>query len=143
MKLIGFNYKKISAEKLKELSGTLKFNTKIDISSIEPLKTDFLKTKEDLLKVDFAYTVSYEPDFAKLSIEGSIILAVEPKLYKEILKEWKEKKTSEEFRIFIFNVILRRSNIKTLQLEEELGLPSHIPLPSLSPNSKKESKNNN
>lgn len=137
MKLVNFNFTKISIERFKDKADSIKFNTKIDISSIESLKSDILKIKDELIKIDFLYTVLYEPDFAKIEIGGTIILSVEPKIAKEILKGWKDKQTSEEFRVAIFNVILKKSNIKALQLEDELGMPTHIPLPSINPANKK------
>lgn len=140
MRLIGFNFTKINAEKFKEGFGNVKFNTKIDISSIDSLKSDVIKTKDELIKVDFSYVISYEPDFAKLELAGNIILSVEPKIAREVLKGWKDKQTSNEFRIFLFNIILRKSNIKALQLEEEIGLPNHIPLPSLNKENLKDKK---
>jgi hypothetical protein len=140
MKLVGFDFKKISIERFKDSAESLKFNTKLDISSISSLKSDILKTREELLKIEFIYSVLYEPDFAKLELAGKIILAVEPRIAREVLKGWKDKETSEEFRIFMFNIILRKSNIKALQLEEELGLPSHIPLPSVNKENMKEQK---
>jgi hypothetical protein len=140
MRLIGFNFTKISAERLKDSVENLKFNNKMDITSINPLKSDFLKIKEDVLKVEFAYSVLYEPEFAKIEFKGEFLLAVDPKLAREVLKGWKDKETSEEFRIFIFNIILRKSNIKSLELEEDLNLPFHLPLPSLNKDSLKEKK---
>jgi len=140
MRLIGFNFVKIGAERFKERIESIKFNTKIDITSINSIKSDFLKTKEELLKIDFVYSVLYEPDFAKLELVGNAILSVEPKIAREVLKGWKDKQTSEDFRIFMFNIILRRSNIKALQLEEDVGLPPHIPLPSLNKENLKEKK---
>lgn len=140
MRVIGFNFTKISIEKSKENPGNLKFNNKIDISSIAPLKSDFLKIKDDLLKVDYVYSVAYEPEVAKLELKGEILISVEPKIAKDILKDWKDKQTSEEFRIFLFNVILKKSNIKALQMEDELGLPPHIPMPSVNKGNLKEKK---
>lgn len=131
MRLIGFNFNKISIERFKENQENLKFNTKIDISSIDTIKSDILKTKEEIIKINFIYSVSYEPSYAKLELVGDIILSVEPKRAKEILKGWKNKNFSNDFRIFVFNIILRKSNIKAFQLEDEVGLPPHIPLPSL------------
>lgn len=142
MKLIGFNFTKIGVEKSKERVDSVKFNTKIDILSIDSLKSDLFKTKEELLKIDFVYSVIYDPDFAKLELAGNIILSVEPKIAREVLNGWKDKKTSEDFRISMFNVILRRANIKALQLEEDVGLPPHIPLPSLNKENLKEKKEN-
>ena len=40
MKLIGFNFQKMSIERFKDQVDNLKTNTKIDISSIESLKSD-------------------------------------------------------------------------------------------------------
>ena len=58
-------------------------------------------------------------------------MSVDPRIAREVLKGWKDKENLEEFRMFMFNVILRKSNIKALELEDELNLPPHIPLPSL------------
>jgi hypothetical protein len=131
MRLVGFNFTKISIEKFKDRVENLKFNTKIDISSIEPLKSDLIKVKDEPLKIDFVYSVLYEPEYAKLELAGTIILSIEPKMAREILRGWKDKEMNEEFRIFMFNIILHKSNIKALELEDELNLPPHIPLPAL------------
>jgi hypothetical protein len=132
MKLINFNFTKLSGERLKDSTPEIRFNTKIDILSISPLKSDFLKIKEDLIKVDFIYNVLYEPELAKIELAGTMILSVEPRIAREVLKGWKEKETPEEFRLFMFNAILRKSSLKALQLEEELTLPPHLPFPSFS-----------
>jgi hypothetical protein len=140
MRLIGFNFEKMSVEKFQERPESLKFNTKLDISSINPLKSDIIRTKDELLKVDFVYSVDYEPNFAKLEIKGNILLSVEPKIARDVLKGWKDKQTSEDFRLFMFNIILRKTNVKALQLEDEVGLPPHIPLPSLNKENVKKEK---
>jgi len=142
MRVIGFNFTKINIERFKDRIDKIKFNTKIDILSIEPLKTEFLKTKEDIIKIDFNYSVSYEPDYAKLELAGNVLFSIDSKMARELLKGWKNKTISEEFRISLFNVILRKSNIKALQLEDEMGLPLHLPLPSLNKNNKKEDNKN-
>ena len=140
MRLIGFNFTKINAERFPNSPENIKFNTKIDISSIEPLKSDVLRVKDELIKVDFVYSVFYEPELAKLELSGNILLSVDPKMAKEVLKGWKDKETTDDFRIFLFNIILRKSNIKALQLEDELALPPHIPLPSLNKENMREKK---
>ncbi len=133
MKFIGFNFTKISSERLSQdgRPGNIKFNTKIDILSVESIKSDFLKTKEEILKVDFLYSVLYEPNFAKLELAGNILISVEPKIAREVLKKWKDKNTPDDFRIFIFNIILRKSNVKALELEDALNIPFHLPFPVL------------
>ncbi len=137
MKLMGFNFKKISVEKLGERPKELKINTNIDITEIKNLKSDLLKTKEEILAVDFSYTIDYSSSFATLNFEGTLLIATEPKISKDLLKQWKKKKIPEEFRIPIFNIILMKSNIKALALEDEMNLPLHIPLPTLKPGQEK------
>ena len=131
MRIIGFNFNKINIEKFNDKVENLKINTKIDVSEIKNIKSDFFKTKEELIEVKFTYEINYDPDFAKIELAGIVLLAIEPKMTKDILKEWKDKKMSEEFRILLFNIILKKSNLKALQLEDEMNLPIHIPLPSL------------
>jgi hypothetical protein len=60
---------------------------------------------------------------------------------KEILKQWESHIIPEEFKIPLFNIILKKSNFKALELEEDLLLPSHIPMPSIKPSEAKDSKN--
>ncbi len=131
MRVIGFNFDKISIEKLKERPENIKINTNIDISDIKEVKTDLLKTKDQLVNVKFAYTVKYEPGFAVVDLKGTIILALEEKLSKEVFKEWKKKKMPHGFQTTLFNIILRRATVKSLQLEDEMNLPLHMPLPTL------------
>ena len=131
MRIAGFNFKKISVEKLAEKVEELKINTKIDVLDIKSIKSDFVKTKDELLGVDFKYTVDYDPDFAKIEFMGSIVLAMDFREGKEIIKQWKDKQMPNNFKVNLFNIILRKSNIKALELEDEINLPLHIPFPSL------------
>lgn len=138
MRLIGFDFDKISVEKLSEIKDfkDLKINTNINVAEIESFESDMLKLKEDLLKVKFSYKINYNPDFAVMELAGNVILAMDNKMSKNVLKEWKDKKINSDFQIPLFNIILRKSNIKALQLEEEMNLPLHLSLPFL----KKENK---
>jgi len=131
MKLLGFNFTKLHAERLIDRSEGIKINTNIDISDIKEAKTDILKSEGKVIAVRFLYGVSYEPELAKIEIGGTIVLSVETPLGKEIIDQWEEKKVPEEFRINLFNLILKKSGLKAMQLEEELNLPLHIPFPSL------------
>lgn len=131
MKIMGFNFDKISAEKLSDKVENLKINTNINISDIKPIKSLFLGVEEKFIGVKFKYEIEYSPKFAKLEFIGVIIISVGEKASEEILDQWKNKETPEEFRIKLFNIILRKSNLKALQLEDEMNIPLHIPLPSI------------
>ncbi len=131
MKLIGFNYTKINGEKNKDSVENLKVNTNIDISEINEAKNNFFKSKDYLLNIKFTYTLNYSEEFAKIEIGGNILLSVENKLGKEILKKWKDKQMPEEFKTKLFNLIIKKSNIRALDLEDTLNIPLHMPMPKV------------
>ena len=131
MKVIGFNFTKLLAEKLEGNRNQLEINAEIDIFEIKSLKTDIFKAKEDLIEVKFKYNVEYNPKIAKIEFEGLIIFSLDQKLAKQVLKDWKKKKMQDDFRLILFNVILRKSTLKALELEDQLNIPLHISLPSL------------
>jgi len=134
MKLAGFNFNKLSVEKFSDNFSDLKINTHIDILEIGEVKSEIFKLKEQIIAVSFKNILNYEPNIAKIEFTGSIILGVESRIAREILKEWKEKKIPNEFRVSLFNVILRKCHVKALELEEDLNLPLHIQMPSLQKN---------
>ncbi len=140
MRLINFNFNKIAIERLKENISDPKINSKMDILSVESAKSDFLRVKEELIKLSFNYFIKYEPDFVNIQLRGSLILAIEPKLAKEVLKNWKDKQNEKlaDFRLSVFNIILKKCTIKALELEEDFGIFPHLPLPSLNKNSLKQ-----
>jgi len=131
MRVMGFNFTKLLAEKLEGNRNQLKINAEIDIFEIKSLKTDIFKAKEDLIEVKFKYNVEYNPKIAKIEFEGLIVFSLDQKLAKQVLKEWKKKKMPDNFRLILFNVILRKSTLKALELEDQLNIPLHISLPSL------------
>jgi len=139
MKLMGFNFTKINVERMGGSGKNLKINTNIDISDIKKAEIDFLKGKEEIIVVDFKYNIDYSQDFAKINFEGNMLISLDSKQTKNALKDWKDKKVSDEIKFFVFSIILRKANVKALQLEDEMNLPFHIPMPKLS----QENKENN
>ena len=132
MQIISFNFDKIKAEKKNPIKGKLEINSNINIKSINQEKLEMIKDQA-AIKFEFVFVVDYKPNIAEISLEGSTILLADKDKGKEILKKWKNKKVPEDVRLPLFNVILTKSNLKALQLEEELNLPSHIPMPKLKP----------
>lgn len=136
MRLAGFNFSKISVERLSESSNKIKINTKIDISKIDKFSPPSFE--KELLRAEFSYILDYSPDFAKIEFKGFVLFYAEQDEIKEILGDWKKKKLSDNFQTILFNIILRKTNIKALELEDELNLPFHINLPSLKKKDEKE-----
>tara|TARA_Y100000296_G_scaffold85746_1_gene122730 strand:+ start:1449 stop:1850 length:402 start_codon:yes stop_codon:yes gene_type:complete len=131
MKIIGFNFNKLNIEKNSDKFKDLKINTNIDILKVKQIKSEIFQSKEELIEVEFSYVIDYTPNIAKISLSGIVLVMADSKIIKDFIKQWKKKKLPEEYRILIFNVILKKSNLKAMQLEDEMNLPLHIPLPSV------------
>lgn len=129
MRVIGFNFAKISAERKDDIKGKLEIKSNLQIDDIEK---ESLEIAGEVLKFHYEYSIKYEPGFAEIIFKG-VILAVpdKPEDIKKILKDWKKKNLTDEIRMFILNFIMAKCNLKALQLEEEFALPPHIPLPRL------------
>lgn len=133
MKLLGFNFNKINIEKIKDFinpSEPLNVSTSIDISEVREIKDHALNTNEAVLEADFSYAVNYKPEIAKLNLGGRIIFSIDSKQAKEIINQAKKKELADDFRIPLFNTILKKAALKAMYLEEELNLPLHMPMPS-------------
>lgn len=131
MKLLGFNFTKINAEKLSEKRENISINTDINIKEIHKVESDLFKSEDETLGISFNYIIDYKPNLAKIELSGKILIMEKPDKAKEIIKKWKKKEILEDFQLTIFNLILRKSNLKALQLEEEINIPLHISLPTL------------
>ena len=129
IKVIGFNFSKILAEKISSEFKNLKIERNISIESVEKTKPATIQVKDDLLEVKFKYEINYRPDMAKIEFSGTLLATADQKTAKEFLSEWKNKKFPEKHRMVLFNVIMRKSDIRALEIEDELGLPLHVSLP--------------
>ncbi len=133
--IVGFKLKKILAETLVDASSQeknkdiriTKVNTKTDIIDISEQKIEI--KDQEALDVGFSFQIDYEPKIAKVVFEGRIISLVEKNQAKKIIDDWKKKQLPKEFRLEVMNTVLSRCSIKALEIEEDIGLPPHFPLP--------------
>jgi hypothetical protein len=130
MAIVGFNLLKMSVERKEAIDGEIKVNSKADISDVKKEKIELVKGKETL-RMNFEFSIIYEPDFAKIEFEGFVLLVEDKNKADNILKDWKKKKIDNAIKEQVFNLILRKCNIKAFSLEEDLNLPTHFPLPRL------------
>ncbi len=139
MKLLSFKFTKLNAERKSDNLNNSKLDTKLLIKEIEevPLtnntqqETENSPTSEKLLRIKFDYIISYGEDIGSIETGGSLIISLSQGLFKEVLSSWKEKKMPEDFKLTIFNFIFKKAGLKAICLEDQVGLPPHIPLPSL------------
>lgn len=128
MKLIGSKIHKINAEINTDFNGKLELNTNINIKSIEKFKPE--NSKIESLKVKSVFEIKYG-DLGKIEIEGQLFISANNKEMEDVIKNYKSKDFNTPEQIAIMNLIIQRFSIKAFELEEELGLPIHIRLPTL------------
>ncbi|VVB80154.1 Uncharacterised protein [uncultured archaeon] len=130
MKILAFNFEKLSAERLSNTKDNIKVGTHVDISDISEVKAELLSPSGLILGVKFKFSLDYAPNFAKVEIAGHFLVEVDKSLGEKTLKEWKNKKLTDEIQYSLINVILEKSTLKALDLEEQIGIPLHFPMPS-------------
>lgn len=133
MPVVGFNLQRISAEKKGQITGKLNIKNNLNITNIEQEK-NAITASDEVVKINFKFNISYDPDIGILDIEGNLLLMESPEKIKKIMEEWtKDKKLDQEVSTLIFNTILARCNIKALTLEQDVNLPPHFRLPLIKP----------
>jgi len=126
IKFAGARFTKIGSERNMSFDGKLEIKTNVKITSLE--KTE---TPKDTVKLSYGFEIDYG-ELGNIGIEGDIFLTGDSKTIKELLKTYKEKKFESPEYMAITNLIIQKATIKALELEEEINLPLHIKLPSLS-----------
>lgn len=126
LKLIGSRLSKVSAERNPDFSGKLSMKTNVKIKDMEKIKDP-----KDTIKLNYSFEVDYG-ELGKIDILGNLFLTGDTsKAVKDLLKLHKDKNYETEEYIAITNLIIQKASIKAFELEEELGLPIHIKLPTL------------
>jgi len=134
VQIIGFNYTKVSAEKkgdFREVKNPKdrKISANIEFEDVKKEKVVLLG--EDVLRISFNFSIAYEPKIANLNFNGFILAKTDKDTLKKAIKDWKKKKLPQEMNIPLSNLVLTRCTLRAFQLEEELGLPTHINLPKI------------
>jgi hypothetical protein len=132
IKLIGFGLKKISGKKNKEIEKELNIKSNVEIEEIKKQEIKLIKEGETF-EFKFKFKIEYEPGYGLIEFEGVLLILIEDKkLAEELVKAWKEKMIPEDFKIVLMNLIFSKCYLKSLQIEEDLNLPYHIPIPKFS-----------
>lgn len=128
MKLLTLKYVKIDAQRDIEYSGKIEVKQNIKIKSIERYKS--INSREESVKVIYNFEVNYG-DLGHVIIEGLMFLSMDVKTQKNLIKNYENKKMDEPENITLMNIIIQKTSIKAITLEEEMSLPIHIKLPSI------------
>lgn len=138
VKVLGFHFTKIKVEKNPNFEGKLEVSQNIEVVSVEKQKLDMIK--DEVLKINFTFSASYK-ELGSLSMSGTLFLFLDSKSFKEGIVYWqKNKKLSEELGALVINLLIQKCTPKALQLEEDMGLPLHMPMPQVQSPSNQDKK---
>jgi len=130
MNIIGMNFSNLNATRSKAATGKIKIDNNLSFKNIEKTQFSLGTKKEDVLKVDFEFVASYEPDTAKITIGGAVLYQDKPEEVNKIVDAWKkDKKVPKEIMTEIFNSVFTRCSIVALLLSREINLPPPIQMP--------------
>ena len=137
MQVIGFNFTKISAERFPNY----KFSRPTQNIGFTDVSTEkvALLPNSNATKITFNFSLDYKEsekakdNLAQIGFEGHILLSAEKEESKEIQKQWKKKKLPQDLAFKLSNLILKKCSIKAMQLQEDIVIPSHLPIPQLTP----------
>jgi hypothetical protein len=132
MPVIGLNLISIQAKKQ---SGTSKQEIKVNstpmITDVKEIELPSLASKK-ALSIDFEFVTKYEPAFANINIEGSLMYLSEKN--KDIIDGYKKnKKLPEETSLEVLNYLFRHCLLRASNLAEDLQLPPPMPMPKITP----------
>lgn len=131
MTVIGFSFTKMLIEKKNPVKGKVSINNNVGIKGLEETKLS-INTNRRALKLNFEFTSVYEPNIAKILLEGEVIYLAEKDQADKAVKNWKKnKKIEKDMMTQILNNVLAKCNIQALILSKDMNLPPPIPLPKV------------
>lgn len=129
MPIVGFQFDKISAQKVGDIKGKIDIAHNVNIKNVKQEELT-LDKKQSVLKFEFEFKVDYKPNLGDISLEGHLTYLDTPEKVKEIGDAWKKKKKlPDDITAGVINMVLAKSNIKSLILSQDVNLPPQIQLP--------------
>ncbi len=129
MAIIGFTFNEIHAEQQNPPKGSIKINNNIKIVNLEKTSLNF-DDKKTALKLDFKYSVDYQPEIGFIKLGGEMLLLEESRVADDLVKQWTDKKSlPQKFSEAVMEHLMQKCSVQAILLSKDVGLPSPIPLP--------------
>lgn len=134
MPIIGLGFNSIEARKEGgRVESEVKVNSTPVITNIKEVSVPNIEKKA--LSLEFEFVTKYDPNFAQISIKGTIMYLAEKN--KPILDDWEKKKNlPEKMSLEVLNYLFRRCLLKASIIAEDLQLPAPMPMPRITPKKK-------
>ncbi len=147
MQIIGFGFTKITAFKSENFTrNTANINTTMEFTNVLKEEIKLLKDNNEGLKLNFKLSIDYtlqdekkqekqdkQDKQGEISFEGYLIISASKEESKNIQKSYKKKQMSPTLLAPLYNFLLKKCTPKAMNLEDEIGLPLHIPIHQIKP----------
>lgn len=134
MSIVGFNFTKINAERKQAIVGNISINNNITLKNVQETKIGIAGDR-GAVRISFAFTSDYAPNFATLLLEGDVLVLLDAKTAASVVEGWKSANNlPQQLAAQVMNHVLDRCNIQALLLSKDLNLPSPVPLPKVQVN---------
>jgi len=128
MSVGNFRFTKIQAEKKTKKVEKVRVMNNISVKEVKE-ETPGPADGRAVIRVSFEFTTSYDPDVGSIQLTSDVYILESEENKKKLLETWKtDKKVPAEFTEALFNLVLKKSNIKALNIADDLKLPSPINL---------------
>lgn len=129
MGIVGFSFKKILAEKMKNPQGEIKLEHNLSFNNVESTNVNFGSDDKGFLKIDYTLLINYREDIGRIEISGEVIYSDTKQICEEVLKEYEaNKKIPDQINALILRYCFEKSLVKSLSVADELNLPMPVPL---------------
>lgn len=134
MPIIGLGFSSMEAGKEGgRIQQEVKVNSTPSITNVKEVAVPNLAKKA--LSIEFEFLTRYEPNFARITIKGSIMYLTDKN--KPVIDEWeKNKRLPEKLSLEVLNYLFRKCLLKASLLAEDLQIPPPMPMPKITPKKK-------
>lgn len=134
MGIVGFNFSKMKVEREKFLKGKININNNVAVVDVRKSEVSITDSQK-AIEFAFEFKAVYEPNLAKIELEGDVLYVTDDKAAKSIMDQWKkEKKVAPEVMTEVLNHVLAKCNVEAILLSKEANLPPTIPMPRVGEN---------
>ncbi len=130
MAIVGFSFSKFDAVRNDvSKAGQIEISHNVKIDSVNLTKLNVGSGSNDVLKIDFTFSVNYGSDLGHIVLSGDVVYADTVEIVKETLNGWNlDKKLNEMVNSVVSKFIYSKGIVKALDISDNLNLPAPIPV---------------
>ena len=130
MAIVGFSFSKFDAVRNESSKqGQIEISHNVRIDSVNLTKLNVGSGSNDVLKIDFTFTVKYGNDLGYITLLGDVVYSDTPEIMTETFKSWNlDKKLNDTVNSVVSKFIYSKGIVKSLDISDNLNLPAPIPV---------------